>query len=74
MPSKPANEPVAQPNEPEEVADGEEFEVEEILEKKIDKKTKKVQYLIKWEGYEELVVFLYYILLGNSVNFLFILL
>ena len=74
MPSKPANEPVPQYNEPEEVADGEEFEVEEILEKKIDKKTKNVQYLIKWKGYEELVVFLYYILLGNSVNFLFILL
>ena len=42
MPSKPANEPVPQPNEPEEVADGKEFEVEKNFEKKIDKNTKKI--------------------------------
>ena len=56
MPSKPANEPVPQSNEPEEVADdddGEEFEVEKILEKKIEKKTKNVLYLNKWKGYED---------------------
>lgn len=54
MPSKP--EPVPQAVEPQEVEEeeeGEEYEVEKVLAKKVDKKSKKVVYHIKWKGYPE---------------------
>lgn len=55
MPSKP--EPVPQAVDTQEVEEeeeeGEEYEVEKILAKKVDKKSKKVTYHIKWKGYSE---------------------
>lgn len=37
---------------PDEETDEEEFEVESILKKKVNRRTKEVTYLVKWKGYE----------------------